>query len=287
MDHAPETAGRWSDVVARRPAVAAAPVFIGGIGCHEALTHWPSAWLVCAVLAALLGLINFSRAPIPSASIAAAVFFAGVGSAQRSSYQFSRDDISAFVGDEQRLAKLQLLIDRPLRIVGTNFQSTRRPMPPKQITTAKVVGVLTRDGWTDAAGDILVTFDPPNEKLAMGQRIRVCGMLHRPPPAMNPGSFDWAEYYREQRILTQIAVPHSEAVEIVHVGRPSLIASAREAVRRALAAGFAENQSLDHALLRALVLGDSDPELRDIQEQFRRTGTSHHLAISGMHVAVL
>ncbi len=38
---------------------------------------------------------------------------------------------------------------------------------------------------------------------------------------------------------------------------------------------------------RALVLGDSDPELRDVQEEFRRTGTSHHLAISGMHVAIL
>src|SRR5439155_4196715 len=44
---------------------------------------------------------------------------------------------------------------------------------------------------------------------------------------------------------------------------------------------------LDFALLRALLLGDKDPELRDIQEQFRKTGTSHHLSISGMHVAVL
>src|SRR5688500_12875502 len=233
MDHAPETAGRWSDVVARRPAVAAAPVFIGGIGCHEALTHWPSAWLVCAVLAALLGLINFSRAPIPSASIAAAVFFAGVGSAQRSSYQFSRDDISAFVGDEQRLAKLQLLIDRPLRIVGTHFQSTSRPMPPKQVTTAKVVRVLTHNGWRDAAGEVIVTLDPPNDKLATGQTIRVCGMLQRPSPAMNPGQFDWAAYYREQRILASIQVPHADVgVDIVSSGRPTIVATARESVRR-------------------------------------------------------
>ena len=35
------------------------------------------------------------------------------------------------------------------------------------------------------------------------------------------------------------------------------------------------------------MLGDHDPELRDVQEQFRRTGTSHQLAVSGMHVAVL
>jgi competence protein ComEC len=161
-------------------------------------------------------------------------------------------------------------------------------MPPKQVTTAKAVRVLTRDGWRDADGEIICTFDPPNDKLATGQTVRVCGMLQRPPPAMNPGAFDWQAYYREQRVLAQIQVPHADAgVEILSTGRPTIIAAAREAVRRALAAGFSDQQYLDHALLRALVLGDNDPELRDVQEQFRRTGTSHHLAISGMHVAVL
>jgi competence protein ComEC len=73
----------------------------------------------------------------------------------------------------------------------------------------------------------------------------------------------------------------------VDVGRIGPVQWLRERARRALATGFPSNRALDHALLRALVLGDSDPELRDVQEQFRRTGTSHHLAISGMHIAVL
>ena len=288
MDDRLEHAGRWSNGVARRPAVAAAALFIGGIVCHAWLAHWPVAWLACAVLAALLAAVRFGSARVSSAAIAAAVFFAGVGAAQRAAFQFPRDDIAAYAGDGQRIAKLELLIDRPLRIVGTNFQSARRPMPPKQVTTATVLRVLTRTGWRDAGGEVLVSLDPPNGALKTGQTVRVCGMLQRPPPAMNPGAFDWQAYYREQRILTQVQIPHADAaVEILSAGRPSPIAAAREAVRRALAAGFTDPQSLDHALLRALVLGDNDPELRDVQEQFRRTGTSHHLAISGMHVAVL
>jgi competence protein ComEC len=288
MDDGRLPASRWSNGVARRPAVAAAALFIGGILAHRAAAPWLAAWLVCAVLAALIALTFFHRETVSSLAIAAAIFFAAIGSAQRASYQFARDDICAYAGDEQHIAKLELLIDRPLRIVGTNFQSTPRPMPPKQATTAKVLRVLTTTGWRDASGETIVTFDPPNDKLATGQTIRVCGMLQRPPPAMNPGAFDWAEYYREQRILTQLQVPHADVgVEIVSTSRPTIIAMARDAVRRALAAGFRDEQSLDHALLRALVLGDSDPELRDVQEQFRRTGTSHHLAISGMHVAVL
>ncbi|MEA2709707.1 MAG: competence protein ComEC, partial [Phycisphaerales bacterium] len=287
MDDARVSPSRWSNGVARRPAVAAAGVFIGGIVCHTALAHRPIAWLACAILAVLLALTQFRAARISSAAIAASLFFAAVAAAQLATFQFSRGNVSAFAGDEQRIARLELRIDRPLRVIGTNFQSTRRPMPPKQVTTAKVVRVLTTSGWRDSDGNILLSLDPPNDKLAMGQTIRVCGMLQRPPPAMNPGEFDWAEYYREERILTQIHVPHADAVAVIANGRPSLVAIARESVRRALAAGFREDQSLDHALLRALVLGDSDPELRDVQEQFRRTGTSHHLAISGLHVAVL
>jgi len=184
------------------------------------------------------------------------------------------------------LAKLELVLDEPLRILNNSFGAPR-PFPPRQITTARVTRVLTKTGWTDSTGKILVQIDPPNDHLKLGQRVRVFGMLQRPSPAMNPGQFDWAGYYREQRILTSIQIPHSDAIEIVETSSPSLLARARESVRRTLAAGFTQKQSLDHALLRALVLGDSDPELRDVQEQFRRTGTSHHLAISGMHVAIL
>src|SRR5438045_9722309 len=88
-------------------------------------------------------------------------------------------------------------------------------------------------------------------------------------------------------MLSSIHVNHSEGIQILASSTPSPLARLRQFVRAKLAAGFTEKQSLDHALLGGLVLGDNDPELRDVQEQFRRTGTSHHLAISGMHVAVL
>src|SRR5204862_1729919 len=86
---------------------------------------------------------------------------------------------------------------------------------------------------------------------------------------------------------TAMSVPRRGAVTILSDPGPSSLARLRARSRELLAAGFTPEQSLDHALLRALVLGDSDPELRDVQEDFRRTGTSHHLAISGMHVAVM
>ena len=266
--------------------MAAAGVFIGGILFHPLLPHLPRMWIAVALVTAISAVIGFRRELYSSVTIAVALFLAAVGAAHIEGYCFREDDLAAYASDEPRLAKVELEIVQPLRIIGTHFQ-TARPMPPKQVTTARAVRVLTRAGWRPASGEVLCQIDPPREDLAMGQRIRVTGMLQRPGVAMNPGQFDWAQYYREQRILASLQIPQSEGIEIVAAHPPSMLARAREWVRRVLARGFSSEQSLDHALLRALVLGDNDPELRDVQERFRRTGTSHHLAISGMHVAIL
>src|SRR5439155_8626769 len=126
---------------------------------------------------------------------------------------------------------------QPLRVIDSSaVDNTRRPAPPRQVTTAKVVRLLTTSGWADASGRCLVQIDPPNEKLAIGQRVRALAMLQRPSPAMNPGQFDWAAYYREQRVLASIQITHSDTIQIVDVRAPSPLARSRELVRRKLAA---------------------------------------------------
>jgi competence protein ComEC len=155
----------------------------------------------------------------------------------------------------------------------------------------EVLRVLTTDGWKSASGTALLHIDNPHlhaeRPLAVGQRVVAFGMLQQPNPAMNPGEFDWAEYYRDQRVLASLHVAHAENVRILDDPGPSPLDRVRLAARDLLAKGFGPERSLDHALLRALVLGDKDPELRDVQEDFVRTGTSHHLAISGAHVMIL
>src|SRR5205814_10716250 len=91
----------------------------------------------------------------------------------------------------------------------------------------------------------------------------------------------------EQRILASIDLPHAANISILARPGPGILDQLRSGARWALELGFRKEHAVDHALLRALVLGDSDPMLRDVQDEFIRTGTSHHLAISGMHVAVL
>ncbi|HEX8911342.1 MAG TPA: ComEC/Rec2 family competence protein, partial [Humisphaera sp.] len=163
----------------------------------------------------------------------------------------------------------------------------RKAVPPKQVAIATVLRVRTTDGWRDASGEALLQIADPHPNLAAGQTVRATGMLQRPAPAQNPGQFDWAQYYRERRVIASFTVGHAASIAVIDDPGPGPLTAARIKVRRLLADGFPAPRSLDHALLQALLLGDNDPQLRDVQDQFIRTGTAHHLAISGTHVALL
>jgi competence protein ComEC len=271
--------------LARRPAVLAAAMFIGGIFLHTALPAWPFVWMTLVVLSGIAAIVWFRRGVVSSVCIAIALLLCGLLVAQREAFFYAADHIGSFASERPRLAQLELQIDNEPRILSDPFST--RPMPPKQVVTARVVRVMTWSGWVNTSGDILVQIAQPHPRVALNQRVRVLGMLERPAPAMNPGQFDWASYYRDQRILTSVHVPNASNIHILEEHGAGPLDFVRAQSRRLLALGFKSERSLDHALLRALLLGDSDPELRDVQEQFKRTGTSHHLAISGMHIAVL
>ena len=217
--------------------------------------------------------------------LGAALFGCGVAVAQLEEFYFSRDHIANFTTEDRRLARVEMELITAPRIIGVG--DPNRPLPPRQVMQGKVLRILTADGWKTGTGTVLLQLQQPVAALLIRDRVQVLGMLERPAPAMNPGQFDWANYYREQRILASIDVIHASNVSVLAKPGANLLDRIRARARSALEDGFSKEHALDHALLRALVLGDSDPMLRDVQDEFIRTGTSHHLAISGMHVAVL
>lgn len=270
----------------RRPLLAAACPLILGILLHDLAPVAPWAWLGLAGGALVAAIARRRDGVVASACIAAALLLLGLTLAQAQRYRHPRDDIAAYTMDQPRLAELRLRLDHEVRLLSYPF-ATGRAIPPRQVTTARAIAVRTWDGWTPCDGRVLVQIAAPHARLRIGQTIQALGRLERPSAAMNPGQFDWAAYYREQRVLASLQVASAGNITVLEARRRSALDAARARVRALLARGFAMDRSLDHALLRALLLGDRDPELRDVQEQFRRTGTSHHLAVSGMHVAVL
>jgi competence protein ComEC len=162
-----------------------------------------------------------------------------------------------------------------------------RALPPKQTAIATVRAIDTKDGWENASGRIFLTIEQPNPRLGAGQTIRVTGLLQRPQRPMNPAEFDFSAWCRDQRILATFKVSHADGVQILEENGLSPLAWLREKSRHLLAMGFDANGGFDHSLLRAFVFGDSDPQLRDLEQKFVQTGTIHDLSISGLHVAII
>jgi competence protein ComEC len=269
--------------VKRRPAVIFALLLALGIGVAEALPVRPWVWIGLAI--ALLLLAIFARAALRLAAAVGVTFFVGVCAFQIERYQFPSDSIWNCTSTEEGFAEIEVAVDQPPRVVIPAGDA--RSLPPKQTFMGAVRAVKTNEGWESASGKIAVTVEQPVIELRAGQIVRLVGMLSRPAPAMNPGEFDYAQWCRQQRILATFRVAHTDGVTIASDGGASPVVWLREKARHLLALGFDEREAFDAALLRAFVLGDSDPKLRDLDDKFVRTGTIHYLAISGLHVAII
>lgn len=282
-----------ADAFVRWPALPVAVAMMIGVAAGRSL-HFEFArlpdspwWFVAAAVAMLaLAARRFDREWTSTLALLGAIALAAVAATQLAAFRYPADHVTHFVADAARLARLRLYLPNEPRLRSLNT-GERFARPPRQATLATVTAVLTNDGWQPASGEVLVQIAQPHPLLAAGQTVEAIGMLERPGVAMNPGQFDWQRYYRERGILNSFQIRRAEHLTILSSDPAPLLTRWREQVRALLAQGFAPERKLDHALLAALVLGDYDPELRDVKEAFRRTGTSHHLAISGMHVALV
>lgn len=271
--------------MARRPVVPVALAFIGGILVERQLPVRPGWWITAGLLAAAIAVVTRRVRALPSTLLLIAVACAGLTAAQWERYEFGWSDIAQFTTDGPRLAQLELRIISPPRLLAD--AGLARPLPPKQVAKGRVLRVRTVRGWESAEGDVNLTVDQPHPELAIGQVVVATGMLQRPMSPTNPGQTDWAEFYRQERVLALLNVPHADAVQIVRRDSAGPLEYARAKVRSLLADGFTADRKANHALLEALTLGDRDATVRDAQDDFARSGTAHLLAVSGLHVVLV
>src|SRR5438105_1632185 len=127
----------WLIAATRRPAAPAAACFMIGIFAHSAVSARPIMWILCALLAAATAWVCFRRHSMSVAAIAVGIFALGVVATQIDAFFFPTNDIGAFTGDQTRLARVELRIDEPPRIINTLVPG-HRPMPPRQVARARV-----------------------------------------------------------------------------------------------------------------------------------------------------
>ena len=156
--------------------------------------------------------------------------------------------------------------------------------------TVSVDAVDVGRGLEESGGKVMVFARPPRELVQnreapyfrYGDRLELTGRLEKPPVL---GDFDYGAYLANQGIHSTMPFPQVRLMD-EGAGNPAigLIYGLRRRVSQGIDRALPEPQA---SLAQALLLGLRSRLPQDVTEDFRSSGTSHLLAISGLHVGVL
>jgi competence protein ComEC len=156
----------------------------------------------------------------------------------------------------------------------------------------EVVGVSTPEGWRPASGSVALTIEGDRSDLDPGAAVECAGAIALVAGPRNPGEFDYRAFLRGHGIRLRLSVDDPSGVWPDDSGMSSglwfsgmkLMGAVRGWSQRSLARGFRDDTA---PLAIALLLGRREGVNPDVNDAFARTGTTHLLAISGLHMQVL
>ncbi len=140
---------------------------------------------------------------------------------------------------------------------------------------------------------------PTDEKILLSVRIKdrsfKCGdyirakvLLRVPHNFNNPGGFDYKRYLLFRGIRLRGSVNNPTHIVVIRENTGNILKSSLEGYRTKLRKIILEHSSSPESkILQALILGEKREIPGEIRENFNRTGISHVLAISGLHIGII
>ena len=142
------------------------------------------------------------------------------------------------------------------------------------------------DGFShDFRGKIRLNWFNRRQALAIGERWKLMVRLKRPSGFSNPGGFDYEGWLFHRGIRATGYVKAHAGNELLRKESGTTLGSLRQYLRDKLLA-LGKHSELG-ALLPALVTGDRSEVPSETWQVLRATGTSHLLAISGLHIGLV
>lgn len=123
-----------------------------------------------------------------------------------------------------------------------------------------------------------------NTEIPMGSIVAVKGKLQQFNHATNPGEFDSRQYYQILKLDFRL-----KEVEIVKISEDyhkmnEVLYRIREKCSRILESYYDE---VDAGIMKTILLGDKNSLSEEVEEQYKRNGIIHIMAISGLHISML
>jgi len=174
------------------------------------------------------------------------------------------------------------------KITGEGIISENPRISPERTELVVTVNrILSNGQYIPASGRVLLRVRDGSD-LGYGDFIRFHSRLREPRNFQNPGGFDYERYLRLRRILVTGSINDPSGIVLLRKkqGRRLIMRmeSFRDRIREALREKAPEEEG---RIIQAMTLGEKREIPRDIIENFNKTGTSHLIAISGLHVGIV
>ncbi|QEG23850.1 ComEC/Rec2 family competence protein [Mariniblastus fucicola] len=212
---------------------------------------------------------------------------------------FPENEIGNFAADEFEASAIRgVLITEPVRVAAAAWNPTLDTMKPKERIRFQinVISVRSAGDWILASGTVRVSLflsEQQSENRApiklpqCGDEVEVIGSLIGRRPTSNPGQFDFENHFRAKSQFATIFADSTDAVRRVQSSSSST-AGFRARVRASIDRQLHLRLAPDHAAFAsAVLLGNRDQMDIAVRNRFLKTGASHLLAISGLHVGIL
>lgn len=174
----------------------------------------------------------------------------------------------------------------PWRIIGV---VDARPLEFESRIQFVLRAERLQSGAEDRAvtGRLRITATGETVALQQGDRIALLARIRSIRNFKNPGGFDLRRSMAYREIWASAAAGGAELELLERQAEPGILGTIDR--MRSVVAGLIDQAQLgpEAEVLKALVMGDQSGIAPEIRLAFTRTGTSHILAISGLHITIV
>lgn len=252
------------------------------------LVLWP--WEVLSLIAAgvLVAFLFLCRTRFSLAPLMALVAVTGMLSYRHAKTTSSSDHITRLVDRRDQNVEFRgVIISAP--------ESGGRGTNDAEVASRQFkfdLQALKKDGeWRRAEGRLMMFVSAlQTNALRYGDRVECSAILRVPPPARNPGTFDWRNWLEQREIFFTATIRKSDCCQVTAQDRGNRLTACSLRVREwfewALRLGL-ENEPEIAGVLAGMVIGERSEIPPDTYADFQRTGVFHVFAINGLHVGLV
>ena len=268
------------------PLVPLAIAVAAGLATDRFVNPWgaPTWGAIALVSASAFGVAAWRRSVVEMLALLTIALALGGGWHQACWSGLDADDLARSVGEIPRPAWVRGV----LHDVSGVHPGVHPGDPGVTRAVLDVTRVCDEGTWRSASGRVQLLIIGSRADLIAGEAVEAAGSLARVAGPLNPGEFDTRESLRAQGVRLRMVIDDPRGIWL-DPAAPSwpgthLLGTLRAWSRAKLVAGLDPSVA---PLAAALLLGQREGVEPDVNDAFARTGTTHLLAISGLHLQAL